>query len=76
MREHRGTLKRNQKVQDMMIPIDPIMAAVVVIGVFIYFALKGNPSKKEDKSIYDIYREIGENSSENKRYQRWLDEHK
>lgn len=60
----------------MMIPIDPIMAAVVVIGVFVYFALKGNPSKKEDKSIYDIYREIGENSSENKRYQRWLDEHK
>ena len=27
----------------MMIPIDPIMAAVVVIGVFIYFVLKGNP---------------------------------
>ena len=61
----------------MMIPIDPIMALVVVVGVFACFALKGSGSaKKEDKSIYDIYREIGENSSENKRYQRWLDEHK
>ena len=42
-----------------MIPLDPIMAAVVVIGVFIYFSLKGRgSSKKEEKSIYDIYRVI------------------
>mgnify|MGYP007069913986 FL=1 len=60
----------------MMIPIDPIMSLIVVIGVFVYFALKGNPSKKEGKSVYDIYREIGENSSESKRYERWLEEHK
>ena len=59
-----------------MIPIDPIMAAVVVIGVFIYFALKGSSSpKKEDKSIYDIYREIGEKSSEYERYQNRLRNH-
>ena len=59
-----------------MIAIDPIMAAVVVIGVFIYFALKGSgSSKKEEKSIYDIYREIGEKSSEYKRYQNRLNKH-
>ena len=52
------------------------MSLVVVVGVFVYFALKGNPSKKEGKSVYDIYREIGENSSESKRYERWLEEHK
>ena len=30
-----------------MIPIDPIMAAVVMIGVFIYFAVKGSGSAKK-----------------------------
>lgn len=56
-----------------MITIDPIMAAVVVIGVLIYFALKGSgSSKKEEKSIYDIYRDIGEKSSEYERYQNRL----
>ena len=56
-----------------MIPSDPIMAAVVVIGVLIYFALKGSgSSKKEEKSIYDIYRDIGEKSSEYERYQNRL----
>ena len=49
------------------------MAAVVVVGVLIYFALKGSgSSKKEEKSIYDIYREIGEKSSEYERYQNRL----
>ena len=52
------------------------MAAVVVIGVFIYFALKGSgSSKKKEKSIYDIYREIGERSSEYERYQNRLSNH-
>ena len=56
-----------------MITFDPIMAAVVVIGVLIYFALKGSgSSKKEEKSIYDIYRDIGEKSSEYERYQNRL----
>ena len=31
-----------------MIPIDPIMAAVVVIGVFIYFALQGSGKSREE----------------------------
>ena len=52
------------------------MAAVVVVGVLIYFALKGSgSSKKEEKSIYDIYREIGEKSSEYERYQNRLSNH-
>ncbi len=56
-----------------MITIDPIMAAVVVVGVLIYFALKGSgSSKKEEKSIYDIYSDIGEKSSEYERYQNRL----
>ena len=60
----------------MMIPIDPIMSAVVVIGVFIYFAIKGSKySKKDEESIYDIYKKIGEKSSEYERYQNCLKNH-
>ena len=59
-----------------MITIDPIIAAVLVVGVFIYYALKGRgSSKKEEKAIYDIYREIGEKSSEYERYQNRLNNH-
>ena len=59
-----------------MLSFDPIMMLVVVVGVFAYFAMKGRSSaKKEDKSIYDIYREIGEKSSEYERYQERLRDH-
>lgn len=60
-----------------MFIFDPIASLIVVAGVFIYFACKGSgeSSKKEEKSIKDIYREIGENSPEYDRYQRWFEEH-
>lgn len=56
---------------------DPIASLVVVIGVFVYYALKsaGTSSKKEDMSVHDIYRDIGERSAENQHYQNWLKEH-
>lgn len=77
MREHRGTFNRNHKIQYMFI-FDPIASLIVVAGVFIYFACKGSgvSSKKEERSIKDIYRDIGENSPEYNRYQRWFEEHK
>lgn len=59
----------------MILPVDPIMTAVVVVGVVIYFALKGNSDcskSHKDRSIYDIYKEIGEQSSEYMRYQKRL----
>ena len=59
----------------MMLPVDPIATAVFVMGVFIYFAVKsaGESLKShKDKSIYDIYKDIGEQSSEYKRYQERL----
>ena len=59
----------------MMLPFDPIMMLVVVVGVFAYFALKGSGAKKKEKSIYDIYKEIGEKSSEYGRYQERLRDH-
>lgn len=76
MREHRGTFNRNQKKRDMFI-FDPIASLIVVAGVFIYFACKGSgtSSKKKERSIKDIYRDIGENSPEYNRYQRWFEEH-
>ena len=39
-----------------MIPVDPIMSLIVVVGVFIYCALSGDSSskKKDERSIYDI----------------------
>lgn len=64
-----------------MIPIDPIMSAVVVIGVFIYFALKGNVSQKKKPMSNDEFikwfrqKEI-ERSPENVRYQKWLYEYR
>lgn len=77
MREHRGTFNRNQKIQYMFI-FDPIASLIVVAGVFIYFACKGSgaSSKKEERSVKDIYRDIGEKSPEYDRYQRWFEEHK
>jgi len=59
----------------MMLPVDPIATAVFVIGVFIYFAVKSaskSLKSHKDKSIYDIYKDIGEQSSEFKRYQERL----
>ncbi len=32
----------------MMLLYDPIMAAIVVVGVFIYFAVKGSGSAKKE----------------------------
>jgi hypothetical protein len=60
-----------------MLPVDPIAIAVFVIGVFICFAVKGSGESlksHKDKSIYDIYKDIGEQSSEYKRYQERLSE--
>ena len=61
----------------MMLPVDSIAIAVFVIGVFICFAVKGageSLKSHKDKSIYDIYKDIGEQSSEYKRYQERLSE--
>lgn len=60
----------------MILTYDPILSLFVVIGAVVYYALKscGSPKEKE-KSIYDIYREIGEKSSEYERYQNWLSNH-
>lgn len=64
-----------------MIAIDPIMAAVVVIVVFIYFALKGSGSSKKETMSNEEFAEWFwkkelERSSENIRYQKWLYEHR
>ena len=72
------TKERNQ---DMMLPVDPIAIAVFVIGVFIYFAVKGSGSAKkgtmsnEDFSEWFRKKEL-ERSPENIRYQKWLYEHR
>ena len=64
-----------------MIPIDPIMAAVVVIGVFIYFTVKGSGSAKkgtmsnEEFSEWFRKKEL-ERSPENIHYQKWLYENR
>ena len=73
-----------------MIPIDPIMALVVVVGVFVYFALKGNgkeeklpPNKMRDGSSFsEWYMELCEKNRrrneerlEEIRYEKWLVEH-
>ena len=64
-----------------MIPLDPIMAAVVVIGVFIYFTVKGSGSAKkgtmsnEELSAWFRKEEL-ERSPENIRYQKWLYENR
>ena len=58
-----------------MIFTDPILTPLIVLGVFAYFALKGSGTKKTGKSIYDIYKEIGEKSSEYERHQERLRDH-
>lgn len=65
----------------MMLPIDPIMMLLVVVGVFAYFGLKGiSSSKKEGKGHEDFikwFREQEEKRSpENCRYQNWLYDHR
>ena len=64
-----------------MIPIDPIMAAVVMIGVFIYFAVKGSGSAKKETMSNEEFSEWFrkkelERSPENIRYQKWLYENR
>lgn len=58
-----------------MIFTDSILTPLIVLGVFAYFALKGSGTKKTEKSIYDIYKEIGKKSSEYERYQERLRDH-
>ncbi len=63
----------------MMLPIDPIMSLVVIVAVFVYFTLRKTfkaIGSADDKSIYDIFREIGEQSTEYKRYQERLNDNK
>lgn len=61
----------------MIMPFDPVLMLVAVVAIICYYALKGNGAtqKKDGKSACDIYREIGENSSEYGRYQQWFKEH-
>ena len=65
----------------MMLLYDPIMAAIVMVGVFIYFAVKGSGSAKngtmsnEEFSEWFRKKEL-ERSPENIRYQKWLYENR
>ena len=58
----------------MILPYDPILSVLVVAGVFIYYACKGSggSSKKEEKSVKDIFMDINEQN----RYEKWLWEHR
>ncbi|MDY5124680.1 MAG: hypothetical protein SPE90_00055 [Prevotella sp.] len=65
----------------MMLLYDPIMAAIVVVGVFIYFAVKGSGSAKKETMSNEEFSEWfrkkeQERSPENIRYQKWLYEHR
>ena len=65
----------------MMLLYDPIMAAIVVVGVFIYFAVKGSGSAKKETISNEEFSEWFrkkelERSPENIRYQKWLYEHR
>ena len=65
----------------MMLLYDPIMSAVVVVGVFIYFAVKGSGSAKKETISNEEFSEWFrkkelERSPENIRYQKWLYEHR
>jgi hypothetical protein len=58
-----------------MLPYDPMLSFIVVVGVFVYYALKGIGKKNGSKdfgSIEEIYRDI----NEQKRYQNWLYNHR
>ena len=64
-----------------MLLYDPIMAAVVMVGVFIYFAVKGSGSAKKETISNEEFSEWFrkkelERSPENIRYQKWLYEHR
>ena len=64
-----------------MLLYDPIMAAIVVVGVFIYFAVKGSGSAKKETISNEEFSEWFrkkelERSPENIRYQKWLYEHR
>ena len=65
----------------MMLLYDPIMAAIVVVGVFIDFAVKGSGSAKKETMSNEEFSEWFrkkelERSPENIRYQKWLYEHR
>ena len=65
----------------MMLLYDPIMAAIVVVGVFIYFAVKGSGSAKKETMSNEEFSEWFrkkelERSPENIRYQKWFYEHR
>ena len=64
-----------------MLLYDPIMAAIVMIGVFIYFAVKGSGSAKKETMSNEEFSEWFrkkelERSPENIRYQKWLYENR
>ena len=64
-----------------MLLYDPIMAAIVVVGVFIYFAVKGSGSAKKETMSNEEFSEWFrkkelERSPENIRYQKWLYENR
>lgn len=65
----------------MMLPFDPIMMLVVVVGAFAYFALKSSVSQKKktmsNEEFVKWFREKEiERSPENVRYQNWLYNHR
>lgn len=65
----------------MFLPCDGILLPIIVIGVFVYYALESlfTPSeKKDDRPWSEIAREIQESEAQKKevrRYQKWLEEH-
>ncbi|MBR2235437.1 MAG: hypothetical protein IJ892_10325 [Prevotella sp.] len=68
----------------MYIGADPVMTAVVVAGVFIYYAFKGSGKKKhsfkDKKSEKDFYKWLAEgfdrrNHDKAHSNMRWVEEH-
>ena len=76
----------------MYIGADPVMTAVVVAGIFIYYAFKGSGKKHNDvplnkmsdgrdfsewyMDLCEKNRKNNENRLEEIRYQKWLLEHR
>ena len=59
----------------MMIPIDPIMSLVVVVGAFAYYAFKGNGVKKESDKLSQPIENLLHEVNKQRRYERWLFTH-
>lgn len=65
----------------MMLPGDPILYTIVVIGALVYFALKGEgSSKKKEMSDEEFIKWFAEQEAKRTpdyvRYQNWLYDHR